>query len=198
MTISDALVGAVTHLRRRPGRAVLAPTAVLAGVAMAGLAALADAKTPPTVSVAANSALSETIVVDSHGLTLYELRPETTRHLLCTKANGCFASWHPVTVASIRTKLTTGHGVPGRLAILSRNGLHQLTLAGHPLYRFVGDGSHKGATSGQGLRSFGGTWHVVAVPGTSHQPVSTTPTTTPTTPSAPTTPTTPTVPYYPY
>lgn len=189
------------HARPRSARALMVLVAGAAGLAMAGIAGMAEAQSPATLATASNSSLSETIVVDSHGRTVYELRPETTRHLLCTKANGCFAFWTPVTVASAKTKLTAGHGVSGKLGTIHRNGMFQLTLAGRPLYHFVGDASKKGAASGQGIHSFSGTWHVVVTSHASTNPVTTTttPTTSPTTttPTMPTTPTTPTVPYYP-
>jgi predicted lipoprotein with Yx(FWY)xxD motif len=44
------------------------------------------------------------------------------------------------------------------------DGTRQVTYAGHPLYRFVGD-SAAGQTSGQGLDDFGGAWYVVAASG---------------------------------
>lgn len=184
--------------RARPTRLITLLLASAAGVTMAGLAGMAAAASPDTLATARNATLSESIVVDSRGLTVYELRPESTRHLLCTKGNGCFQIWRPVSVASAKTKLKAGHGVSGKLGILHRNGLFQVTLAGHPLYRFVGDGSKPGAATGQDAHTFGGTWHVVATSAASAAPVTTTttPTATTTTPTA-TTPTTPTVPYYP-
>ena len=135
----------------------------VAGLALAAVAALAMAATHPTLRTAANAALGKTIVVNARGLTVYELRGETSRHLLCKKTNGCFALWPPVTVKSAKTKPTATHGVKGRLGVLHRNGIFQVTLSGHPLYRFSGDSSRKGQTTGDGLQSFGGTWHVVAV-----------------------------------
>ena len=200
--------GPRARMRRRSTRAVAVLVAGAAGAAMASLAGLADAQSPATLATASNSTLGETIVVDSHGLTVYELRPETANHILCTKANGCFSIWRPLTVASAKAKLRAAHGVPGKLGIAHHSGIFQITLAGHPLYRFVGDGSRRGSAGGQGIHSFGGTWHVIATSTASTNPVTTTTTsTTPTTPTTPTTttpttttpttPTTPTVPYYP-
>ena len=37
---------------------------------------------------------------------------------------------------------------------------YQVTLRGIPLYTFAGD-SHRGDVNGEGIRSFGGTWHTV-------------------------------------
>ena len=184
--------------RRRSTRLIGLLAAGGVGITLAGLAVTAAAASPSTLTTAKNSTLGETIVVDAHGLTVYELRPETTHHLLCTKANGCFQIWRPLTVASAKTKLTAGRGVTGKLGILHRNGFFQVTLGGHPLYHFVGDSSKRGAANGQGIDSFGGTWHVVATSASSSPPaMPTTPTTTPTYPTTPTTPTTPTYPGYP-
>ncbi len=155
---------------------------LVAALAMAALAVIALAKSPATLGTAKNATIGKAIVVDAHGLTVYELRPETTRHLLCTKAGGCFQSWPPVRVASATTKLTSVRGVGGKLGILHRNGIFQVTLSGHPLYRFAGDASTKGAANGQGIRSFGGVWHVVVAASTTNasptRPTSTTTTTT--------------------
>jgi predicted lipoprotein with Yx(FWY)xxD motif len=133
----------------------------IGGFTIAGLTGLALAKPSPTLRTAKNSTLGKTIVVDSRGLTVYELSPETTHHLLCTKAKGCFGFWPPVTVPSAKTKLAAATGVNGKLGVLHRNGLFQVTLAGRPLYRFSGDASKRGKATGQGLHGFGGTWHTV-------------------------------------
>jgi predicted lipoprotein with Yx(FWY)xxD motif len=118
------------------------------------------AKASPTVSSARNAALKKTIVVDSHGRTVYVLTPETTSHLLCT-SRACFAAWPPVTVSSRSAKLLEGAGVHGHLALLRRsNGQLQVTLRGLPLYRFAGD-SARGQANGEGIKTFGGTWHAV-------------------------------------
>jgi predicted lipoprotein with Yx(FWY)xxD motif len=206
MTFRRIVKTQVARARRRLRGPVVLLVAGVAGVALAGLAGLAAAKPTTTVGAAKNSKLGETIVVNSRGLTVYELRPESTHHLLCTQAKGCFQFWLPVKVASAKTKLTAAHGVKGKLGILHRNGFFQVTLGGHPLYTFAGDASKPGMANGQGVHSFGGTWHVVAesssAPATpSNTPTTTTPTTTtPTTPTMTTpTMTTPTMttPYYP-
>lgn len=170
----------------RKRRSIPVFIAVIAGFAVAGLTGLALAKSSPTLGAAKNATLGKTIVVDSHGLTVYELSPETTHHLLCAKANGCFKFWPPVTVSSAKTKLTAATGIKGKLGTLHRNGVFQVTLAGRPLYRFAGDASKRGKANGQGLHGFGGTWHAVtaSVP----QPTMSTTTTTMSTPTTSTTP----------
>jgi predicted lipoprotein with Yx(FWY)xxD motif len=113
-----------------------------------------------TVGAATNPGLGHRVVVDRRERTLYTLSPETTHHLLCVSRQ-CTAAWPEATVSSGRAKLTLGPGVVGHLGILRRDGVFQLTLRGRPLYRFSGDHA-SGQAPGNGIRSFGGTWHVVS------------------------------------
>ncbi len=148
------------------GAAAIALAAVLAGIALAASSAF-------TVGSASSSKLGERIAVDARGRTLYALSPETAHHLLCTGA--CFMFWPPLTVSSRGAKLRAGRGVHGRLGILRRgNGMLQVTLDGLPLYRFSGDRA-RGQTNGQGIHSFGGTWHAVAAGDPSHVPAASAP-----------------------
>src|SRR5436305_1070822 len=127
-----------------------AGAAGLACGALAGGFALASSS--PTVKTASNASLGETIVVDGHGRTVYELRPETSHHLLCKKADGCFGPWPPLTVKSKKARLLAGHGVKGKLSVLHHDGVWQVALSGHPLYRFAGSAPIKlgAATSNDG------------------------------------------------
>jgi predicted lipoprotein with Yx(FWY)xxD motif len=190
----ELLHTARSRRRGRPsGLVACAALVTVAVVAMFAAMALAMGSAAPTVGSASNAKFGEKIVVDAHGRTLYALSPESTHHLLC-KSNECLKAWPPLTVRSSKTKLTAGSGVHGHLGILRRsNGMLQVTLHGLPLYHFSGD-SAKGATNGEGIKSFGGTWHVIsAATGMAPAPSSTetTPTTTTPTPTTPAT-TTPT------
>lgn len=165
--------------RRRWGPSCLLVTVLAATLLFVGsLAAMAlAAGSTATVGPASNSTLGKQIVVDAQGRTLYALSPETTHHLLC-KSSECLKFWPPLTVRSSKTKLLAGAGVHGHLAILRRsNGALQVTLGGLPLYRYSGDQA-KGDANGQGIHSFGGTWHVLSATGG----------TSPATPAKPTTP----------
>jgi predicted lipoprotein with Yx(FWY)xxD motif len=156
---------------RRLALGVVATTlALAAGAALALAVSLAS-----TVNSESSSKLGGRIVVNAQGRTLYALSPETTHHLLCTSKE-CLNFWPPYTVSSRKAKLRLGSGVHGRLGILRRgNGALQVTLRGMPLYRFSGDHA-KGQTNGQGLKSFGGTWHAVtAAAATKHGSSSTEP-----------------------
>jgi predicted lipoprotein with Yx(FWY)xxD motif len=176
--------------RRRPtSAAVLAVGAVLAAVVSFAAAALA-AGTPATVGSASSSSLNERVAVNAQGRTLYALSPETAHHLLCASKE-CLKVWPALTVHSRKAKLKAGPGVQGHLGILRRSdGLLQVTLRGLPLYRFSHDHA-KGEANGQGIESFGGTWHAVSAATSSSSPKPTAPSPQPEMPTTPTTTTTP-------
>ena len=156
---------------------------MLAGAASFAAVTLA-AGTAATVGSASNSSLNERVAVNAQGHTLYALSPETTRHLLCA-SNECLKAWPPVTVPSRKAKLKAGPGVQGHLGILRRsNGMLQVTLRGLPLYRFSHDHA-KGEANGQGIESFGGTWHAVSAAVSSSSPKPAAPTPQPETPTNP-------------
>jgi predicted lipoprotein with Yx(FWY)xxD motif len=154
---------------RRARLAALVLAAFVAGAALAGLAAAKPKHVTPTLNTARSSKLHETIVVDSHGVTLYTLSGETARHLKCTPqavpAGLCLKFWPPLTVHSAKSKITAAKGVKGKLGIIHRGGFFQVTLGGSPLYYFMLDHAKKGSVNGEGIRSFGGVWHVIKVSG---------------------------------
>ena len=89
---------------------------------------------------------------------MYTLSGDTPKHMKCTRNNGCFRFWPPVTVKGRASKAA---GVKGKLGTFKRNGFTQVTLNGHPLYTYAGDGNRAGVVNGNGIKTFGGTWHVV-------------------------------------
>jgi predicted lipoprotein with Yx(FWY)xxD motif len=192
MSDRDSQQAARSRRRGRPSGLMACVALVTAAVvAMFAAMALASGSAAPTVGSASNAKFGEKIVVSAQGRTLYVLSPETTHHLLC-KSSECLKFWPPLTVPSSKTKLTAGPGVHGHLGTLRRsNGMLQVTLHGLPLYRFSGDGA-KGATKGENVKSFGGTWHAISAT-TDATPAPASTETTPTTPT-PTTPTTTTPP----
>jgi predicted lipoprotein with Yx(FWY)xxD motif len=168
--------------RTRPSRLVMCAAVVtVALVASFAAMALAAGSAAPVVGAAANTKFEEQIVVDAHGRTIYALSPETSRRLLC-KSSECLSAWPPLTVRSRKAKLTAGPGVHGRLGIFKRsNGMLQVTLRGVPVYRFSGD-SAKGSANGEGIKSFGGTWHVLSAASSTPPAPATTETTAPSSP----------------
>jgi predicted lipoprotein with Yx(FWY)xxD motif len=159
-----------TRARRRLLLAGLLSTlAVSALLAVAALAA-----STLTVKSAANSTLGKTVVVNPAGRTLYSLSGESSHRLLC-KSSECAHFWPPLIVPSRTTHLKDGTGVHGTLGLIKRaNGSLQVTLRGKPLYRYSGDHA-AGQATGEGIQSFGGTWHAVTAATTAPAPPSTPP-----------------------
>ncbi len=176
--------------RRRPSALALSvAVAVLAVVVSFAAVALASGGAV-TVGSASNSELGKKVVVNPQGRTLYALSPETSHHLLCTSRE-CLKAWPPLTVPSRRTKLKAGSGVQGLLSLVRRSdGRLQVALRGRPLYRFSGDHS-RGEANGEGVESFGGTWHAVTAATKAPATTPKAPSPTPTTPTTPTTEATP-------
>jgi predicted lipoprotein with Yx(FWY)xxD motif len=132
--------------------------ALLAGVAIARSFVLQVAS-GAKVTNQSGATVTEAIGVNSHGRAVYTLSGDTRSHPRCTKAAGCWSVWPPVTVAAGK-KPSKQSGLKGKLGTWKHSGLTQVTLGGHPLYTFAGDTKRHDAT-GEGLQSFGGTWHVV-------------------------------------
>jgi predicted lipoprotein with Yx(FWY)xxD motif len=131
--------------------------AVMAVVGVLAVAALAVAKAA-TVGVgrAEVKGHKESVAVNSRGVTVYELAPESARHLVCT-SSACLSVWPPVKASG---KLVKAAGVKGKLGTVARKGFKQVTLNGHPIYTFVEDGGRRGKAEGDGINNFGGVWHV--------------------------------------
>lgn len=156
-----------TSRRSRTSRARLfaAVAAALAGATTGVMVGVAIAKTT-TLRVAKNAQVKnvfgmtkqENLVVNSRAFPVYWLSGETKAHPECTKANGCFSVWFPVTVSSAK-KLSKGPGVPGKIGTWRRSGITQVTLGGHAVYTFASDSARQ--ATGDDIMSFGGTWHVV-------------------------------------
>lgn len=141
-----------------PSSKLIALASVIVAVALMAGIAVAVSTTLGTGKVKINGK-SETVVVDSRGVTLYTLSGESPHHLKCVSSR-CFAAWPPYTV-SAGAKLTKSKGVRGTLSKLHRAGFYQVMLNGHPLYHFAPDKGKKGSALGEGVMAFGGTWHVV-------------------------------------
>ena len=109
---------------------------------------------------AASSSLGR-IVVDGTGRTLYLFEKDKNRRSACYGA--CAQYWPPL----------ISHGKPiaragAKQSLVAttrrRNGSMQVTYAGHPLYRYIGD-TRPGQTNGAGLQDFGGGWDPISPSG---------------------------------
>ncbi len=104
------------------------------------------------VKTASNSTLGATVLVDSHGLTIYHLTGEGNGKFICDTAE-CEKHWPP---------LSAGAGAPsisGLGTVKRPDGTEQLTYKGEPLYTFAGD-TAPGQANGEGVKDVG-TWMAV-------------------------------------
>jgi predicted lipoprotein with Yx(FWY)xxD motif len=109
------------------------------------------------VKTAKNSNLGSTVLVNSHGLTLYRLSGEGAGHFICT-STACVGIWHPLKASSGNTPT----GSVGSLSLVKRpDGTMQVAYKGMPLYTFVKD-TAPGQANGQGIKDVG-TWNAVTV-----------------------------------
>ncbi len=116
------------------------------------------------------------VLVDSKGLTVYLLTADTPGHSTCSAQ--CLQYW-PLVAAPAGTSVPS---VPGLSAALkstkATSGASMVTAGGWPLYTFVKDKS-PGDVTGQGVKTFGGTWYAVSPSGTAVIAPAVTPTSAP-------------------
>jgi len=101
-------------------------------------------------------------LTDRRGFALYRFTHDRSAASTCYAA--CAAAWPPYVVA--RPPTGAGGDPRGGLvgSVRRRDGLLQVTYAGHPLYHYVGD-RRPGQVLCQAVPEFGGTWYVVAPSG---------------------------------
>lgn len=123
---------------------------------------------PTTMHVASSAPVVMTamtklgsLLVDSKGMTLYTLS-NAGKPVACT--GQCASFWPPLLLPAGTVSATGGSGVTG-LGTTMATGGEQVTVNGAPVYRFSID-KKPGDTNGEGISSFGGTWHVVKAAGT--------------------------------
>ena len=139
-------------------RAVLALVLVIAvgaGVTAVAVGSGSTAKAKRSASVKLRSTKLGRVAVDAHGRTLYLFEKDKHGKSACYGA--CAVAWPP---ALVKGKPTGGAGISRLGTTTRRNGSHQLTLGGHPLYRFIKDKT-PGDTKGQNVDAFGAEWYVV-------------------------------------
>jgi predicted lipoprotein with Yx(FWY)xxD motif len=131
------------------------------------LAAACGSSAAPSTTVAATPKLSVTnsskygsIVVAPNGMVLYAFTADSPTKSNCT--GSCAAVWGPF----IASKVTVGSGLNSSLVtyIKRGSGREQVAYNGHPLYYFADD-TTAGVASGEGIKSFGGSWYVVSSSG---------------------------------
>lgn len=162
-------------------------------VGLAGTVGVAAAKAPPTLGVFqstvtnffspnTHTTFSSKIVGGGGGFALYTLTGDSKAHPKCLSSM-CRSIWPWETVKN-GTMPTKNPLIKAKLGVWKHNGVSQVTLGGHPLYFFhglppaiTGDKTKKRA-HGEGIVSFGGTWHVWKTGNTSSSSASSTMTST--------------------
>jgi predicted lipoprotein with Yx(FWY)xxD motif len=150
---------------------VVVAAVAAAALAVAGVAAAAAVTHPQNFrSLAASNSsklvnLHKTslgnVLATKSGMTLYLFKRDKGKISSCY--GQCAAYWPPLLM---KGKLSGGPGVKAKLlgTTMRKNGTHQVTYAGHPLYRFKLD-TKSGQVKGQGLNISGGKWYVVSSAG---------------------------------
>jgi len=131
------------------------------------LVASSGANAAPTqragMGVAVNVAKTKLgqIIVDARGHTVYLFEKDAKGRSACY--GKCTTFWPPLLST---VKPTAGPGVKATLLglVARKDGTHQVTYAGHPLYGFVNDKA-AGQTTGEGIKAFGGGWDVLSPAG---------------------------------
>ena len=127
-----------------------------------GSAAAASARTATGATrVGVASSHFGRIVVDGKGRTLYLF--EKDKHGRSACYGECATFWPPLLTHG---KPVADAGVKQSLLGVTRraNAGKQVTYAGHPLYRYIGD-TRPGQTNGAGLQDFGGGWDPISPSG---------------------------------
>jgi len=102
------------------------------------------------------------VLVDAKGMTVYLLTADTPGHSSCSAQ--CLQYWPPVP-APAGAAVPAVKDVGAALAeAKASSGASMLTASGWPLYTFVKDKA-PGDVSGQGVKTFGGTWYAVSPSG---------------------------------
>jgi predicted lipoprotein with Yx(FWY)xxD motif len=98
------------------------------------------------------------VLVDASGRTLYLYTPDRQNKSVCY--GQCASYWPPLVTTG---KPRAGAGVRAKLlgVTMRKDGSHQVTYAGHPLYLFVQD-SKAGQTNGEEFQNI---WYVVSAAG---------------------------------
>jgi predicted lipoprotein with Yx(FWY)xxD motif len=136
------------------------PLALLAmmGVGVAMAATTSMRASGGTVKVVASSKYGN-VLAAGNGMTLYRYTLDKKGTIVCTGA--CVQYWPPLMLKGT-AKPTAGSGLSAALlGTIKRNGAAQVTYAGFPLYRYVGD-SKPGDVKGEGFQK---TWYVVSAKG---------------------------------
>ncbi len=109
----------------------------------------------PLVTAKKTSKLG-TVLADSKGMTLYTLT-SNGKAVVC--AGPCLKAWPPLDAPAGGATPQGAAGITGLSAVAGAGGTHLVAVTGLPLYHFIQD-KDAGDAYGDGIKSFGGVWHV--------------------------------------
>jgi predicted lipoprotein with Yx(FWY)xxD motif len=105
--------------------------------------------------------LGTVLAAGSKKLTVYMFEADAGTAPTCVGT--CASVWPPVTTSG--QPQAGGEAVASDLGAITRpNGTRQVTYKGHPLYYYAKDGD-AGDAYGEGVKSFGASWYVLAPSG---------------------------------
>jgi predicted lipoprotein with Yx(FWY)xxD motif len=144
---------------------VLAAAALIAAI-LGDASSAASQKGPKGALISIHKTSLGRVIADARGHTLYLFEKDKNRMSSCNGA--CLVYWPGVLTSA---KPRAGAGVRASLLGVTKraDGRLQVTYAGHPLYRFVGD-TKPGQTTGEGLTDFGAAWDAIAANGRPVEP----------------------------
>ncbi len=99
----------------------------------------------------------EMVLTTPAGLTLYYLTSDVATAPKCTAA--CLGFWPPLLSTGTPVGMA---GMSGTLTVVQNANGSQVAYNGHLLYAFAKDKA-MGDVNGEGVKAFGGTWHVVTL-----------------------------------
>jgi predicted lipoprotein with Yx(FWY)xxD motif len=142
------------------GATLALAAAALAG-SMIGAAGAVGAHRASGVVVKTRSTSLGRVLVDAAGRSLYLFEKDRGARSACYAA--CAKFWPPLLTSG---KPVAGSGAKASLLGMTTrtDGSHQVTYAGHPLYRYSLD-KQPGQTKGEGSKAFGAEWYVLSPAG---------------------------------
>ena len=98
---------------------------------------------------------TENVLTDTKAMTLYYLTSDTPTSVACS--GQCATFWPPLLLQS--GDPASGTSLPAKLTVATTTNGRQVLYDGHPLYAFSKDKTSNDA-KGEGIKAFGGVWHV--------------------------------------
>ena len=120
---------------------------------------------PGTKFDTANVAGVGTVLVDANGRTVYILTSSGKKNVPCSDASGCTAVWPDLPLPSGTAAAKAGMGLDASLFGTMKEGEETYpTYNGYLMYEYTGDVA-TGQATGEGIKSFGGTWYMLGPSG---------------------------------